>query len=165
MTSGEAKIRVLIVEDGDEYLHNFRAFLGDHFELVQAHDGRAACRLAREVSPDIVYLDMRFDRTPVEDLLGDLVALTERFNGDLSRARRFAQDNQGLYVLRALRESQCTVPAIISYDFSGEIKRFELLAARDPGLYYCPDYADAATIRATIAGAIRCVSGSVSTRH
>ena len=59
---------------------------------------------------------MRFDRTPPSSLLGDLVALSSRFNGDTTRARQFQQDNQGLFILRALRESGYEGPVVLSYD-------------------------------------------------
>ncbi len=139
-----------MVEDGDEYLANLSTFVSGGISYVQAKNGRDACRMARDLAPDVAYLDMRFDRTPVEDLLGDIVQLTERFNGDTARARRFQEDNQGLFVLRALREVGYARPVVLSYDFSAEEGRFAALSLRDPGLSYCPDYADARTIRATI---------------
>jgi hypothetical protein len=43
---------------------------------------------------------------------------------------------------------------ILSYDFGAEEKRFRALSAKDPGLLYCPDYADAKTIRQTILRAV-----------
>ena len=38
-------------------------------------------------------------------------------------------------------------PVILSYDFGAEERRFRALSERDPALSYCPDYADADTIR------------------
>lgn len=146
-------VQVLVVEDGDEYITNLRTFVHEGIDYTQARSGAEACKLAREGSPDVVYLDMRFDRTPLEWLLGDLVALSSRFNGDTGRARRFQQDNQGLFILRALRESGFVRPVIISYDFEHERRRFDALSARDPALSYCPDYADAQTVRQAILGA------------
>lgn len=148
MSTGD--LLVLVVEDGDEYLTNLRTFVSRGISYRQVKSGRDACRTAREISPDLVYLDMRFDRTPIEDLLGDIVALTGRFNGDVARARRFQQDNQGLFILRALRDAGYERPIVLSYDFSAEEARFSALSAKDPALSYCPDYADANTIRATI---------------
>jgi hypothetical protein len=55
-----------------------------------------------------------------------------------------------LFILRALRDAGYRRPVILSYDFGAEDKRFRALSAKDPGLYYCPDYADAKTIRDTI---------------
>ena len=145
---------VLVVEDGDEYLTNLSTFVAEGFGYRQAHSGIDACRMVREHAPDLVYLDMRFDRTPEGELLGNMVELVARFNGDVARARRFQQDNQGLFVLRALRETGFTGPVILSYDFGPEERRFRSLSARDPALFYCPDYADATTIRVAILRAV-----------
>lgn len=150
---------VLVVEDGDEYLTNLSTFVSDGIEYRQARSGIEARRMLAEQRPDLVYLDMRFDRTPEEELLGSMVELTARFNGDVSRARRFQQDNQGLFVLRALREAGFVGPVILSYDFGPEERRFRALAAKDPALSYCPDYADATTIRKAILAAVQAASG------
>jgi ActR/RegA family two-component response regulator len=147
-------IDVLVVEDGDEYLTNLSTFVADGFSYRQAKSGEQACRMLADQRPDLVYLDMRFDRTPEDQLLGNLVELAARFNGDVGRARRFQQDNQGLFVLRALRDRGYAGPVILSYDFGPEERRFSALSARDPALRYCPDYADAATIRAAILDAV-----------
>lgn len=144
------KIQVLIAEDGNEYLTNLSTFVAAGMNYVQVQSGAAACEMALRERPDVVYLDMRFDRTPFEELLGDMVAATARFNGDVGRARTFLQDNQGLFILRALRDAGYRGPVILSYDFGGEERRFRALSAKDPSLTYCPDYADAATIRAAI---------------
>lgn len=148
-------VRVLVVEDGNEYLTNLSTFVAEGMEYSQAQSGAEACEMAARIQPDLIYLDMRFDRTPVEDLLGDMVQLTGRFNGDMARARRFQEDNQGLFILRALRQSGFKQPVILSYDFGAEERRFATLSARDPGLSYCPDYADAKEIRAAIERALR----------
>ena len=147
-------IKVLVVEDGDEYLTNLSTFVGRGISYTQAKSGGRACSLLASLQPDLIYLDMRFDRTPNEELLGDLVALTARFNGDVARARAFQQDNQGLFVLRALRDAGFVGPVILSYDFSREERRFSALSARDPALRYCPDYADASDILAAIYQAV-----------
>ena len=145
---------VLVVEDGDEYITNLSTFVAEGIDYLQAKSGGRACEIVRSSPPDLVYLDMRFDRTPVEALLGDMVLLTGRFNGDVARARRFQEDNQGLFILRALREAEYRGPVILSYDFAGEERRFQALAAKDPALSYCPDYADARAIREAIDRAI-----------
>ena len=149
-----SEIKVLVVEDGDEYLTNLTTFVSRGICYTQAKSGEQACALLPAIAPDLVYLDMRFDRTPNEALLGDLVALTARFNGDVARARAFQQDNQGLFVLRALRDAGFRGPVILSYDFGAEERRFRALSERDPALSYCPDYADADTIRAAIEHAV-----------
>ncbi|MCH9682467.1 MAG: hypothetical protein K0V04_13605 [Deltaproteobacteria bacterium] len=148
-------IDVLVVEDGNEYLTNLSTFVAHGFVYRQAQSGEAACQMVAQRRPDLVYLDMRFDRTPEEALLGNLVELSARFNGDVARARRFQQDNQGLFVLRTLRECGYGGPVILSYDFGPEERRFATLSARDPALRYCPDYADAGTIRNAIVAAVQ----------
>lgn len=150
---------ILVVEDGNEYLTNLSTFVADGFSYRQAKSGIEAQRLLADKPPDLVYLDMRFDRTPEEELLGNLVELSARFNGDVARARRFQQDNQGLFVLRALREVGYAGPVILSYDFGPEERRFRALSARDPCLRYCPDYADAASIRQVILEAVSTAGG------
>jgi CheY-like chemotaxis protein len=147
-------VDIVVAEDGDEYITNLTTFVSEGMVYRQAKSGAQACQLIAQQRPDLVYLDMRFDRIPVEDLLGDIVQLTARFNGDVARARRFQQDNQGLFVLRAVRDAGFVGPVILSYDFSAEERRFAALKARDPALRYCPDYADANTIRATILEAV-----------
>jgi DNA-binding NarL/FixJ family response regulator len=147
-------VSVLVVVDGDEYLTNLTTFVAEGMSYAQAKSGEQACRMARELRPDVIYLDMRFDRIREEDLMGDFVQLTGRFNGDVARARRFQQDNQGLFILRALREAGFRGPVILSYDFSGEEKRFAALSGKDPALSYCPDYADAKAIREAIRVAV-----------
>jgi ActR/RegA family two-component response regulator len=150
----DAPVRVLVVEDGDEYVTNLSTFVAGGFTYRQAKSGSDACRMVREQPTDLVYLDMRFDRIPEGELLGNMVELVARFNGDVARARRFQQDNQGLFVLRALRDAGWGGPVILSYDFGPEERRFKALSARDPALAYCPDYADANTIRAAILRAV-----------
>jgi len=152
---GSSAIRVLVVEDGNEYITNLTTFVAEGMIYEQAQSGADACTMVNKVDPDLVYLDMRFDRTPSDALLGDFVQLTSRFNGDMARARRFQEDNQGLFILRALREAGYRRPVILSYDFSGEQRRFRALSGRDPALSFCPDYADAQTIRDAIRHAVR----------
>lgn len=148
-------IDILVVEDGNEYLANLSTFVADGIAYRQARSGREACRMLGERPADLVYLDMRFDRIRDEDLLGNVVELTARFNGDLARARRFQQDNQGLFILSELRAFGFSGPVILSYDFGSEERRFRALRARDARLSYCPDYADAQTIRKAIDEALR----------
>ena len=150
----QRRIRVLVVEDGDEYITNLTTFVAEGIDYRQSKSGGRACEMIAAEEPDLVFLDMRFDRTPIEELLGDMVQLTGRFNGDSGRARRFQQDNQGLFILRALRDAGYRRPVIISYDFGAEEKRFRALSRKDPELHYCPDYADAKAIRQTILQAV-----------
>ena len=137
--------RVLVVEDGTEYSDNLVQFLGDDFAFTRAGDGPTALAMLAEATWDAVFLDMRFDRA--ERLLGDLDALVDRFAGDRERARRFLEDNQGTYVLAAIREAGHSAPVLFSYDFDGEPRRLQNLERRYAPLAYLNDTAGPADIR------------------
>lgn len=134
-------VRVLVVEDGEEYTANLARFLPEGFALRRAGSGAAALAALAEWPCDVVFLDLRFDRTPVDQLLGDLAATADRFNGDLDRAVRFLADNQGSYILAALREAGWGVPVVFSHDFSGEPRRWANLEQRYMPLFYLSDNA------------------------
>jgi DNA-binding LytR/AlgR family response regulator len=142
-------MRVLIVEDGFEYSETLRRFLPD-IEWERAGGGpEALARLAGEAF-DAVFLDMRFDRVEEDALLGDLAAVADRFNGDPVQARAFLQDHQGVYVLAALREAGHALPALVSYDFGGEPRRWSRLAAEHAPVDYLPDVAGPVEIRSRL---------------
>jgi hypothetical protein len=66
--------------------------------------------------PDLVLLDMRFDDGPVDQLAGDVEALTRsaRFGGDRARAEAQIRGLQGVFILQALRdEVSLRVPVIL----------------------------------------------------
>jgi CheY-like chemotaxis protein len=132
-------ISILIVEDGNEYLDNLSRFVHG-FTYNQAHNGAEAVRLLNQEDVDLIYLDMRFDRIPVGDLLGDHAEVTRRHNGDPARAWRHLQDNQGLYILSYLNEQKCGhIPVVLAYDFTQEQRRFEFLSKQHPLLAWVPD--------------------------
>jgi hypothetical protein len=139
---------VLIVEDGDEYMENLGRFVpGPRY--LQAHTGREALRLIACEPVDLVYLDMRFDRIPREELLGDHAAVTREQNGDPVRAWRHLAVNQGLYILDALRENgHGALPVILAYDFSREPGRLRNLQRVYPALAWVGDAATPEEIRA-----------------
>ena len=151
-------IRVLIVEDGEEYSTTLARFL-DGFELVRAGDGHEALRRLAAERWGVVFLDMRFDRVPASRLLGDLDAATDRCNGDRERATRFLEDNQGAYVLAALREAGHDVPVVFSYDFEAEPRRWKNLESRFAPLSYLNSNAGPDQIRAALERAARSRSG------
>jgi CheY-like chemotaxis protein len=138
---------VLIVEDGDEYLENLSRFVpGPRY--LQAHSGAEALELLGREPVDLIYLDMRFDRIPTVDLLGDHAAATREHNGDPVRAWRHLQMNQGLFVLDAIRRAgHGALPVILAYDFSRERKRYERLAQQHPTLRWVPDAVTPSAIR------------------
>lgn len=143
-------MRLLVVEDGDEYSTTFGRFLGPPFEVARAgHGAEALARLAREPF-DLLFLDMRFDRLDPSLLLGDLAATTERFDGDPVRARQFLEAHQGTYVLDAVRAAGHRLPALFSYDFDAEPRRWAVLAGRHAPVDYLPDNAGPSEIRARL---------------
>lgn len=117
-------MRLLLIEDGNEYEEFARHFLGDRFEIRAAHTGaeaRARLEEAREDpsrSVDALLVDLRFERARSEDLVGDLPDLAKRmFAGDLERARRWAKDQQGTLILGELRKAGFRQRAVFVHDF------------------------------------------------
>ena len=139
---------VLIIEDGDEYLENLTRFApGPRY--LQAHGGAEALRLLAAHEVALIYLDMRFDRIPERDLLGDRASVQRSHGGDAARALRYLAKNQGLFILEALRAGgHAHVPVILAYDFSSELARFAHLARMHPSLTWVPDAITPDEIRA-----------------
>jgi hypothetical protein len=146
--------RVLIVEDGFEYRDTFGRYAGDAFAFTRAGSGAEALSAWQEGSFDCLFLDMRFDRVQPGALLGDLAETAERFNGDPVRATRFLEENQGVYVLAALRAAGCALPAVFSHDFSGEPRRWSALERKYGPLSWLPDNASPAQVKACLAAAV-----------
>ncbi|HKU37279.1 MAG TPA: hypothetical protein VJR89_04010 [Polyangiales bacterium] len=145
---------VLIVEDGDEYLSNLSRFVpGPRY--LQARGAEAALALLRSERIGVIYLDMRFDRLPREALVGDIERLTRELGAE--RAYRQLENNQGLYILEALREAGYgAIPVILAYDFSREPDRFAHLARRHPALTWVPDAITPDEIRARLQRLMPC---------
>ena len=119
---------------------------------MRAGDGEDALSLlAQETEIAAIVLDMRFDRAA--RLLGDATALVARL-GDGARARRFLEDNQGTYILAALREAGCALPVLISYYFGSEPRRFANLVRRYGPLSWLDDSAGPARIREMLEAAL-----------
>lgn len=156
MSGGDlADATVLIVEDGSEYLESLSRFVtGPRY--LQARCGREALHVLAGQEVHLLYLDMRFDRIPLGDLLGDPAAMRDELGGDEQRAWSFLQRNQGLYILDAVRRAGYQeIPAVLAYDFSHELRRFENLRARDSGLSWVPDTVTADEIRALLGRLLR----------
>lgn len=119
--------RVLIVEDGTEYRDAFRRLspegAGDSVEWLHAPNAAAAKRLLGEHRIDAVFLDVVFDRTPQDDLIGtgtDRASLAAR---------------QGFYVAAALAPAiPSGVPVLLAYDFTDDPGRLEALRRTIPTL-------------------------------
>lgn len=131
---------MLIIEDGFEYSETLGQFLPD-LEWVRAGSGPQALALLATSEFEAVFLDMRFDRAPEGELLGDIEAVADRHNGDPVAARRFMEDHQGMFVLAALREAGSDLPVLLSYDFDGEPHRWTRLSERHAPVDYLPDNA------------------------
>ena len=143
-------MRILLIEDGFEYYETYSRYLGEGFVLTRAGDGHAALGLVAESTFDLIFLDMRFDRVSPSQLLGDLAETAERFNGDPVRARQFLEENQGAYILAALRAAGSTLSAVFSHDFSGEPKRWAALERKYSPIRWLPDNASPAEVRALL---------------
>lgn len=134
--------RVLVVEDGTEYVEGFErlaAARGLPIDFSRAGDLESAQRELTTRGPNAVFLDVVFDRTPEDRLAGDAEALVARFGGDRVRAVRHLATHQGFYVLDALAPLLPRVPVVLAYDFAAEPQRLEALRGRVPELRGLPD--------------------------
>jgi hypothetical protein len=103
--------RLVVCEDGTEYVDRFRRFLGESFDFTAAGDLEAA--LTACAGADGVLLDLDFRRTPPERLVDEAGATSPAL--DAGTRRRLAQ-SQGILVLRALRARGVRLPAILFAD-------------------------------------------------
>jgi CheY-like chemotaxis protein len=142
------RARLLVVEDGHEYIETFSRFLGEDFEWVRVGDGQACLDALSASHWDLIFLDMRFDRS--ERLIGDQAELEKRFHGDAGRAKKYLENHQGTYIAHAIRDAGYKHPLLFSYDFDGEPQRFAHLAARLAPMAYVNDMAGPADIRTAI---------------
>ena len=135
---------LLVIEDGTEYVEFARLFVGDTFEIHAARSAREALAL---------LVDLRFDRAPREDLVGDVDATAARlFGGDRARALRHVQDQQGALVLGALREARFPQRAVFVHDFPP--RRLANLRGLYGDVHAVASF-DATAIRSALAGARR----------
>jgi hypothetical protein len=146
---------LLIVEDGTEYREAFRRLTpaGGEVELLHARDGAAARRILRERRVDAVFLDVVFDRTPAEDLEGDLDALLPRFGGDRGRAIAHLAAHQGFYIARALApDLPAGAPVAIAWDGTAEPGRLAALRESLPQLSGVPEGTPLSEVLASLLG-------------
>ena len=115
-------MRVLVIEDGDEYLEFAVSCLGDGFEFMHAHSHQEACdALAASAAINVFFFDLRFERSTESALVGDIDATAKRmFAGDRMRARRWVKDQQGALILAALRLAGHKQRAVFIHDFPPE---------------------------------------------
>jgi len=143
---------LLIVEDGREYLDFFELFLEKDYRYLHAQSGRRAIEHLAVEEVALVVLDMRFERSPAEDLLGDVQDIAVKyFGGDLGRAHRFLEENQGTLVLAELRSRGHAQPVLFVSDMASR----KLQNLRDLyGRVHAVANFDAAVIRAEIGAAL-----------
>ena len=143
---------LLIVEDGQEYLDFFRLFLGEEHDYLHAQTGAEALDSLEQEQVDMVILDMRFERSREEDLLGDVDQVaTDYFGGDVDRARRYIYDNQGTLVLAELRAAGHLHPALFVHDMPK--RKLENLRRLYGRVHTVPTF-DATRIRGEIGSAL-----------
>jgi CheY-like chemotaxis protein len=138
----KAPWRVLVVEDGAEYVEGFERLAssrGLEIAFSRARDLESASAALAPHSPDALFLDVVFDRTPEDRLAGDAEALVARFGGDRAHAVRHLATHQGFYVLDTLAPLLPRIPVVLAYDFAAEPQRLEALRGRVPLLRGLPD--------------------------
>ncbi len=110
--------QLMVIEDGTEYLEFAERFLAHAFVVRGSRSAREAFALLSAGPADGFLLDLRFERSPDEDLLGDVSELAERrFAGVRDRAAAYLREQQGAIVLAALREAGHDAPAVFVHDF------------------------------------------------
>jgi hypothetical protein len=107
----ERRARLLVCEDGTEYLDRFQRFLGEAFEFLAAPDFAAA--LAAAPGADGLLLDLDFRRTPPERLVDEQGPAPAGL--DAGSRRRLAE-TQGILILRQLRARGVMLPALLFAD-------------------------------------------------
>jgi CheY-like chemotaxis protein len=110
--------RLLVIEDGHEYEEFAKLFLAEAFHIVGARSAEEALASIAEEPPDAILLDLRFDRTPKELLVGSIEDTAQRlFAGNGERALRYIREQQGALVLSEIRDAGCDAPAVFVHDF------------------------------------------------
>ena len=110
---------LLVIEDGHEYEEFARLFLADTWTIRAAHSSAEALAALTREPADAFLVDLRFERSPVEDLVGDVQETAQRrFAGDVFRAIRYLKEQQGTLVLAGIREAGHDGPAVFVHDFS-----------------------------------------------
>lgn len=137
---------LLVIEDGDDYIAFARLFLSERFSPVSAKSLREALPYAKGARA--ILLDLRFDLSPLEELIGDVAEVSARlFGGELSRGLAYLRENQGVLILAKLREAGCAAPALIINDLPP--RRLGNLRALYGAVDAVPDF-DAPAIRAAL---------------
>ena len=106
-----SKLRFIVCEDGNEYLDRFRRFLGEEFDFVVAHDHAQASAVIEGAAG--LLMDLDFRRTPADRLVDERGALAGTLDDG---TRRRLAETQGILILRQLRATGVSLPAILFAD-------------------------------------------------
>ena len=119
--------------------------------------GAEARRILAERRVDALFLDVVFDRTSAERLVGNLEDVIRRFGGDRRRAERHLAENQGFYLVNELAPLLPEgIPVVLAYDFSAEPERLDALRERCAQLSGITDGAPiSAVLESVLAGVAR----------
>ncbi len=140
--------RLLVIEDGTEYVEFARLFLAREFAIEAARSADEALAALADRGADALLIDLRFDRAATERLTGDLDGTARRlFAGDRTRALRYLQDQQGALILARLRAAGHAQPAVFVHDFPA--RRLENLKQLYGAVAAVPSF-DAAAICAAL---------------
>jgi CheY-like chemotaxis protein len=143
--------RLLVIEDGDEYLEFARVFLRP-WDAAAARSGAEALAHLSSAPCDALFIDLRFERAEPQSLLGDLDGTAARlFAGNRGRALRHLQDQQGTLILAALREAGHHQPALFVHPFPA--RRLENLRKLYGAVDAVPGF-DAAAISAALSRSV-----------
>ena len=123
-----------MIEDGFEYTRALERISAGTAELVRAGDAGEARALLENGPFHAVLLDVVFDRTAPELLVGRDQELMARFGGDRERATDHLARQQGFFIADALAPRLVETRVLMAYDFSGDPDRLEALRERLPGL-------------------------------
>jgi len=109
---------LLVIEDGNEYSEFASTFLSRAFHILSVHNGQEALAVLSRQTISAFLIDLRFDRVPLSDLMGNAKECADRlFAGDMQRAFRYLQDQQGILILAAIRQHRHPQPAVFIHDF------------------------------------------------
>lgn len=140
-----------MIEDGSEYTEFARLYFADAFAVETARSAAEALAvLASPAGAEVMLVDLRFDRAPVEVLVGDVEAVSRRlFGGDRDRALRHLQDEQGTLILAAIRAAGHAQRAVFVADMPP--RRLHNLRRLYGDVHAVPSF-DAAALREVLAG-------------
>jgi hypothetical protein len=124
------KPRLLLCEDGTEYLERFERFLGAHFEFIQSQDcGTLLSQLERYQPIAGILLDLDFRRVDESCLVDDEGQPISRL-GKEERARLIG--NQGIAILASLRKQGWRTTVLLFADIEEPRQRDYLMGKFAP---------------------------------